>query len=78
MFYDLENEGYEKESHHKFNEECLTHELSTIVAAISWAQLGEVVTASRWKMSIFLWAKWEAHKANGASEHASKNLRNNN
>lgn len=78
MLDDLDNEGNEKESHHELNEHGLTHKLSTVVAAVGWAKLGEVVSSGSWEGVTLLGAQWESHQADGASKHSSEDLGYNN
>lgn len=75
VLHDLENEGNKQEGHEEFDQECLHHKFSVIVATVGWAQLCKVVTSLSWELVVLLWAEWEAHEADGASEHASEDLR---
>jgi len=65
MLHDLENEGNEHTSHNSLDEEDLTNHLATIVAAVSWAQLGDIVGSWNWEDLLVL---WEPHHGSGASK----------
>lgn len=76
MLDNLDNESDEEEGHHEFNEHSLSHELSAIVAAVGWAELSQVVSSGSWENTALLGTQWESHEANGASEHATEDLGN--
>jgi len=74
MLDDLDDKSNEQEGHHELNEHGLSHKFSTIVATVGWAELGKVVSSSSWKLVTFLSTKWESHEADGASEHSTEDL----
>ena len=74
MLHNLDNKSDKEESHHELNKESLWHELATIIAAICWAKLMQVVVALWWNLGFFRWGKWEAHKTYGTSEHCTEHL----
>jgi hypothetical protein len=75
---DLDDEGDEEEGHHELNEHSLTHELSTVVAAVGWAELSKIVLSTYWDGATLLSSQWESHEADGASEHAAEDLSDDN
>lgn len=56
LVFDLKDEVHKEESHHKFNQEHLKNKLSSIVAAVSWAKLSNVMTS--W-LGQFLFVLWQ-------------------
>lgn len=65
LLYDLKNEGNEEAGHDGLNEENLTSQFATIIAAVSWAQLGDVVGSGNWEYLLVL---REPHHGGGTSE----------
>ena len=71
---DLQHEGHKQEGHHELNEESLSHQLAAIVAAVGWAKLSQVVSSSLGELAALLGSEREAHEAQSATEHAAKDL----
>ena len=71
---DLKDKGNEEASHDSLNEEDLANQLSTIIAAVSWAQLGDVVGSWHWKYLVILWEPDHGGGAAEASEDSSEEL----
>jgi hypothetical protein len=71
---DLEDEANEEEGHDTLNEEHLEGHLSTIVAAVSWAELGDVVGSGDWEGLVILRKEDHGSSAEEASEPGSNEL----
>jgi len=78
MFDDLENKGNEEHSHDKFNEENLEYHLSTVIATISWAKLGDIVGSSSWKSLVILRQEDHSSSAEETSDACTNELEEHN
>ena len=74
VLHDLEDKGNEEEGHNTFDEEDLEYHFTSIVAAISWAKLGDVVGAWSWKGLVILWESDHGTSAKDATEKGTDEL----
>lgn len=74
MLHDLKHEGNEEECHDSLNEEDLEDHLTTIIAAVSWAQLSDVVGSCDWQRLVILRKEDHGSSTEEASNPSSNEL----
>jgi hypothetical protein len=70
----LEDEADEEPGHNSLDKENLEDHLATITAAVSWAELSDVVRSWNWEGLVILWQEDHSSSGEEASNESSDNL----
>ena len=77
VFGNLKNKSNKESSHEGLNKQSFEHHNTTIIAAKSWAELGDIVRSWSWKGLSILWCIDHSSGTSSTSNECSKALEDN-